>query len=348
MARNRKSTISSTDVLLSVLALLLVGVSFWQTFLGLDQLFGKASLFIALILALLLLYLAYTIRQHKKAGKSVVGLSFTYCFVALFCFAANFNAIYTRFMKKEIYLEEMTRVRDTFPDMVNQVEAQLNYNYDPKVRADIRDLQTQLRIQIVDPQNAGIGPEARKLITKIEGKLGKTLTPLTPKSKDVEGYKDLARRMSDQISDLIDNLSQEERDLQAENKKKSAMVTKQLNEGIDNVDFYIDSDDGKSLFNKINQAIASYNSQGRKSEIILNGKYQHQVLTTDISQVGKISYTFRHAFEYFGITTMLVLAGCLLLDFMLLLLVLLLSDQERSNNTAEPAYRNVNRGRTII
>ena len=60
------SRITATDLFLGVLALLLVGVSFWQTWLGLSQIFGNASLPVALVLSLVMLFLIWKISQKKK------------------------------------------------------------------------------------------------------------------------------------------------------------------------------------------------------------------------------------------------------------------------------------------
>lgn len=91
------SKITATDLFLGVLALLLIGVSFWQTWLGLSQIFGEASFVIALVLSLLLLFLIWLLRQYKMEGKSTTELILFYVFIASFCFIANFNALYTPF-----------------------------------------------------------------------------------------------------------------------------------------------------------------------------------------------------------------------------------------------------------
>ena len=51
--------ISATDLFLAMLAILLISVSFYQTWLGLQQIFGGASFIIALVLSLLLLFLCW-------------------------------------------------------------------------------------------------------------------------------------------------------------------------------------------------------------------------------------------------------------------------------------------------
>jgi protein-S-isoprenylcysteine O-methyltransferase Ste14 len=53
---NKKMT--PADLFLGILALLLISVSFYQTWLGLQQILGPASFVIALVLSLLLLFFA--------------------------------------------------------------------------------------------------------------------------------------------------------------------------------------------------------------------------------------------------------------------------------------------------
>lgn len=44
----KKQSITATDLFLAFLAVLLISVSFYQTWLGLDQIFGGSSVIVAL------------------------------------------------------------------------------------------------------------------------------------------------------------------------------------------------------------------------------------------------------------------------------------------------------------
>ena len=61
--------ITASDLFLAILAILLLSVSFYQTWLGLQQIFGPVSVVIALVLSLLLLFLLMIIRNAKIEGK---------------------------------------------------------------------------------------------------------------------------------------------------------------------------------------------------------------------------------------------------------------------------------------
>ncbi|PID94519.1 MAG: hypothetical protein CSA89_01480 [Bacteroidales bacterium] len=126
--------LKATDLFLALLAIMLVSVSFWQTWLGLSQFFEGASLIIALVLSLLLLFLAFLIRSAKADGKPTGGLLGLYVFVAMFCFIGNFNAIYTRFMKTEIYTTEIKKMNDKFNKLKSDVDSRLTYIVDMGVQ----------------------------------------------------------------------------------------------------------------------------------------------------------------------------------------------------------------------
>ena len=117
MSNNR---IKPQDIFLGILALLLISVSFYQTWLGLEQIFGHASIIISLALSLLLLFLCWLIRDAKLQGKSANQVMWIYIFIASFCFMANFNALYTRFMKTDIYSSELRSIKDDFNKLENE------------------------------------------------------------------------------------------------------------------------------------------------------------------------------------------------------------------------------------
>lgn len=177
--------ITATDLFLAILAVLLISVSFYQTWLGLQQIFGGSSFVIALVLSLILLFLLWQIRLAKTRGTSATSLSWIYFFFATFCFVANFNALYTRFMRTDIYTTELRDINEKFNNLETDVEAKLSYSVaDAKTRQAIRSEINLLKIQITDPKNTGIGTEARQIIGRIEKLIGKkSNTAYTHQSK---------------------------------------------------------------------------------------------------------------------------------------------------------------------
>ena len=206
----KKKSINVTDLFLAILAILLISVSFYQTWLGLDQIFGPASFVIALVLSLLLLFLIWMIRVAKIEGRSTSSLVGIYIFIASFCFIANFNALYTRFMKTDIYTTELREINQRFNNLESDVESKLEYAIDKKIAGNVETEKKKLMLQIIDPGNPGIGSEANGIIRDIEKLTGKKMTLLKVVNND---YKDLALRMGEQIDDMITQLSPDERNL---------------------------------------------------------------------------------------------------------------------------------------
>jgi hypothetical protein len=60
------------------------------------------------------LFLCWMLRNAKLAGKPTGSLVGIYIFIASFCFIANFNALYTRFMKTDIYTDELRDINKNF------------------------------------------------------------------------------------------------------------------------------------------------------------------------------------------------------------------------------------------
>ncbi|MCH5687654.1 hypothetical protein LWM68_27335 [Niabella sp. W65] len=132
---NRK--ITATDFFLAILACLLISVSFYQTWLGLQQIFGAASFVIALVLSLLLLFLCWMIRAAKMERRSSSSLVWIYIFIASFCFIANFNALYTRFMRTDIYTTELRDINERFNGLETDVQSKLSYKYNKETTQNI-------------------------------------------------------------------------------------------------------------------------------------------------------------------------------------------------------------------
>ena len=208
-----KSKITATDLFLAILAFLLVSVSFYQTWLGLEQIFGPASIVIALVLSLLLLFLAWMIRSAKNEGQPTSSIVGIYIFIASFCFIANFNALYTRFMRTDIYTNELRDINENFNKLEADIQSKLSYKYNKETTQNIEIKKKQLIEQIKDPGNKGIGTRAQSLINDIEKMTGQKVDLLTPVGND---YVDLAERMGNQIDNMISDLSPEERGLKNE------------------------------------------------------------------------------------------------------------------------------------
>jgi len=343
-----KTKITATDFFLGILAVMLIGVSFYQTWLGLQQIFGGSSFVIALVLSLILLFLLWQIRRVKIHGQPPSSLGWIYFFFASFCFIANFNALYTRFMRTDIYTTELRSVNEKFSALETDVESKLNYSVpDAKTRQAIRSELNLLKIQISDPKNVGIGPEARQIIARIEKMIGKKVTPLTPISETPDGYADLADRMEEQIVQMVYNLTPEEKSLMNDINSASLRWNKeiqnllQMNPDVINL----------MAQGQIDKSLTEYNRLGTKAESILGkDKLKFESTHSETQEVGKIGYAFSHAIKNFGMFQLVVLAGCILLDFGIMFIILLMPAENNRNagNSSESIFTSKRSGKTII
>jgi len=327
---NKKTTPS--DLFLGVLALLLISVSFYQTWLGLQQIFGPASFVIALVLSLLLLFLCWMLR-------SLIGI---YIFIASFCFIANFNALYTRFMKTDIYTDELRTINKSFTDLEGTIESKLNYKYNKSTTQNIEIKKKQLMEQIKDPGNKGIGSRALSLIADIEKLTGQKVDLLTPVGTD---YVDLSERMGNQIDNMVSDLSTEERVLKTDINLAAAKWNKNIQELL----LLSKNEKDKLSQGIIDESLSEYNKLGSRAENVLGKeKISFEPLVSQTQEVGKIGFAFEHAIKHFGMYQFVVLAGCILLDFVIVIIILLVTSPDNNRNNRGSVFSNKRSGRTLI
>ncbi|KPE52918.1 hypothetical protein [Chryseobacterium indologenes] len=337
---NKKTT--PADLFLGILALLLISVSFYQTWLGLQQIFGPASFVIALVLSLLLLFLCWMLRNAKLEGKPTGSLVGIYIFIASFCFIANFNALYTRFMKTDIYANELREINKLYTALESDVESRLSYKYNKATTQNIEIKKKQLMEQIKDPGNKGIGTRAQALISDIEKLTGQKVDLLTPVGND---YADLAERMGRQIDNIISDLSPEERTLKTDINNAASKWSKNIQE------LLLLPKKDKDLLSQglIDESLAEYNKLGSRAQNVLGAEKMHfEPAASQTQEVGKIGFAFEHAVKNFGMYQFVVLAGCILLDFVIVIIILLVTSPDSGRNSGGSVFRNKRSGNTLI
>ncbi|MES2650628.1 MAG: hypothetical protein V4663_02755 [Bacteroidota bacterium] len=337
-----KKSITATDLFLAVLAILLISVSFYQTWLGLQQIFGNASFVIALVLSLLLLFLCWMIRNAKLEGKNSGSLVGIYIFIASFCFIANFNALYTRFMKTDIYTTELRNINENYNDFETDVQAKLNYKYNKETTQNIEIKKKQLIEQIKDAGNKGIGDRSKALIRDIEKLTGQKIDYLTAVKSD---YEDLAERMGKQIDNMISDLSPEERDLKRDVNNAVLKWNKRIQELLLLTKKEIDDISQGT----IDESLSEYNKlRSRAQSVLGEDKFKFEPVFSKTQDIGKIGYAFEHAIKNFSMYQFVVLAGCILLDFVIVIIILLVTNQDNKSNNDRSVFTNKRSGKTLI
>ena len=318
----KNNSITATEIFLAILAIMLISVSFYQTWLGLQQIFGPASMVIALVLSLMLLFINWMLRNAKLRQRPITGLLGIYIFVASFCFMANFNALYTRFMRTDIYSTELRQINDAYNKLETDVQAKLNYKYPKEITQNVENKKKQLMEQIQDKGNPGIGERAKSLIRDIEKMLGDKIDFLEPINKD---WEDLATRMGKQIDGMLANLSPTESDLKIDINKAVLKWNKKIQEIL----LLSKNDKDDVSQGAIDESIIELNKLGNRAHIVLGeDKFKYEPMISNTQEVGKIGYAFSHAIKNFGIYQFVVLMGCILLDFLIPIIILLVTNPD--------------------
>ena len=83
----------------------------------------------------------------------------------------------------------------------------------------------------------------------------------------------------------------------------------------------------------IDESLAQYNKLGNRAQTVLGTeKLKFEPVVSETGEVGKIGYAFSHAIHHFGMYQFVVLAGCILLDFVIVFIILLVVKPDDSRN----------------
>jgi len=242
-------------------------------------------------------------------------------------------------MKTDIYSNELRGINQDFNQLESDVNSKFNYKYNDGVKQNIEILKNQMIEQIKDPGNKGIGTRAQSLIRDLERLLGQRIDLLTPVDND---YVDLADRMGSQIDAMITSLSPVETELKVEINKAVLKWNKKIQELLLLTNAQKD-DISQSL---IDESLTEYNKLGNRAINVLGAnKFKFESKLSQTQEVGKIGYAFEHAIKNFSIFQVVVLMGCILLDFLLPILIILIT-KPNDNNIRNSGFRR--QGRVLM
>jgi hypothetical protein len=274
-------------------------------------------------------------------GKPTANLVWIYIFIASFCFIANFNALYTRFMRTDIFTTELRDINENFNNLETDVQSKLSYKYNKETAQNIEIKKKQMMEQIKDPGNKGIGTRAQALIRDIEKLTGQKVDLLTPVGND---YEDLASRMGSQVDNMISDLSPEEKALKTDINNAVLKWNKRIQ------DLLLLSNKDKDAMSQglIDESLTEYNKLGNRAHTVLgDNKFKFEPVLSKTQEVGKIGFAFNHAIKNFGWYQFVVLMGCILLDFVIVIIILLVTESE-TNSTNKGSVFTAKKGKTLI
>lgn len=173
------------DVIFFVIVLLASGFSSYTTYLGFAY---DIPMFMAFVLAIIiglgLFAVNFLIRDARRHDTGLTKPFIAFFIIFVFSFISNTNAIYTFFLQRDIVgqtQEEAWRVFDSESTKVlTAIGNHVKFNDLKDRRTNLAIERNNLRRQITDPRNLGLGPIARDHLDKVNQILGIRITPLQP------------------------------------------------------------------------------------------------------------------------------------------------------------------------
>lgn len=312
----------SNGIFLLILALSCASISFWQTAEGYFLIAGKVIAWaLSFIVTILMLFLNVQIRNSISEGRSYMAILVVYCIPALFSFAGNFNAFYTRFMQEEWYKTELREKKELMDSVkITSIDAiKKNYQED-SILTYVDEQQISLREQILNTGDLGIGEKSIEIIGRIKKVLRTEITIVSGKPHDIE------HQMQSQIDSL-----------QAKALNKITRNVRMIEDTTKKVEFVIAEafkDIKQKGYEGIILANGTTNYIGEHTKSLLNTgkvKYSYRKRKVEQLEVGKISHSFSQALSGKNpIATLFALMLSILCDFLVPIIIVVVSNSNGS------------------
>lgn len=295
-----------------------LGISFYQTAIGfLDIVPPVFAWGFSGGITMIMAYLTHAIGIRRINSLPILGLIIFFAVCSLFSYAGNFNAVYTKYQKEQLYRDELTLHKQQITDVIATSDKALD-NFSPENNEKelrVEQLTQQLVRQITDEARPGIGVHARKLITEIESLLGENLTEFAG------GPNELAEKYSQNIRDIAKrkftagDLGRVE-SVKAENHKLAEQLTKLADDALVSTDLVKATGYATSI--KLTDGI---NKIGlRTQEFIKNpARFKFEKVKFENQEIGKIAFSFKSGFTKHPFVSILLSVMCLFLDWAVVL-----------------------------
>jgi hypothetical protein len=199
--------LTAFDLVFALIAVLASGFSGYTTYLGFSyDLPIFLSLVMAIIIGLGLLIINFRLKENRTHGEDIGRTLLAFLLFFIVSFISNTNAIYTYFIQNDIVGQTQTAAWDVFDSGTQDILAAIGRTSLPVEVARTKqalDIQRRnLRDQITDVSNPGMGPRAREHLEEIERLLGVQLTRLAPPGRGAS--MSLFRDYADRLDSLIE------------------------------------------------------------------------------------------------------------------------------------------------
>ncbi len=196
------------DSLVLVVTLVCLTVSLWQTGNGYAKAFGHwiVSFAVAFTLVAVMFIqngqIRRNIQENKKTGRA--WLLYGLCILA--SFAGNFNSFYSKFTGSDLVKQELSVKRDSLESIGTRAGNFLVQPEDKLLQDIIDNKVNDLRKQIINEGNPGLGPLAIDILAQIERELKMTgkFTKLKAASKSRQDLETLADEYEKMIKAELD------------------------------------------------------------------------------------------------------------------------------------------------
>ena len=174
---------TSFDVAFGIIVILASGFSAYTTYLGFSYDIPAFLAFaLALIIGIGLLAINFKLREARRTATGLGGPLVAFLFIFVFSFVSNTNAIYTFFLQRDIVGQTQEEAWRVFDSETTNVLAELDR--DPQLvrfeaqKTALAIARQNLKEQIVDSNNPGLGSLAQSHLDEVSEILGTGLTPL--------------------------------------------------------------------------------------------------------------------------------------------------------------------------
>lgn len=173
------------DIVFAAIVLLASGFSGYTTYLGFSYDVPAAlSATLAVIIGLSLVAINFRLRQERVNNGPVAGVLVAFMFIFIFSFISNTNAIYTYFVRGDIVEDTQEAAWRVFDAQTQRMLSLIRESEAVRLAEEqerrLAVARTNLREQITDPANPGLGALAREHLREVEEIIGTPLTPLSP------------------------------------------------------------------------------------------------------------------------------------------------------------------------
>lgn len=277
-----------------VLTFVFLSISIWQTARGYELMFGKQLAWVfSFAIGLMMLFLSFEMRKRRLKGQNAIGPLVGYMACAVFCFFGNFNAIYSRYNREELFKKELEKHRQQLTATATSAVSALGKadTSAGHLQSRVQELKGQLLMQIKDPANMGLGMRAKELIVQIENTLGQKLTVFSGNPTQ------LAASYAANIDHILTARLGNSR------KKTADKMIEEINIQKDTLDAMImtalkPQNISGSGQDAIFRTVDAINNIGEKTKNFLGGtSFTYTPAEFENQEIGKISHTFSSAFN---------------------------------------------------